>query len=182
MTRARALGCALWMGLGSVAIEAQAEEAADEARKPEVEPPESTHRFALGATWGGVGGAVGMAGLGGLAGMPSYHLAYEPRVARMLRLLVRVEGAYSSQSTPGAESEGFSMGGRLGLREATPLPKGEGCASYSRRPSRAPRSPRSWSAGSRASARPTTRAPSSDCASRQTCFVGATRATARAEG
>lgn len=130
MTRARALGCALWMGLGSVAIEAQAEEPADEARKPEVEPPESTHRFALGATWGGVGGAVGMAGLGGLAGMPSYHLAYEPRVARMLRLLVRVEGAYSSQSTPGAESEGFSMGGRLGLRAEQPIAEVFGVGGY----------------------------------------------------
>lgn len=130
MTRARAMGCALWMGLGSVAIEAHADEAADVATRPEVEAPETTHRFALGATWSGMGGAAGMAWLGGLAGMPSYHLAYEPRIARMLRLLVRVEGAYSSQSIPGAESDGFSMGGRLGLRAEQPIAEVFGVGGY----------------------------------------------------
>lgn len=130
MTRARAMGCALWMGLGSVVTDAQAEEAADEATTPEVEAPETTHRFALGATWIGMGGADGMAGLGGLAGTPSYHLAYEPRVARMLRLLVRVEGAYGAQSTVGAESEGFSMGGRLGLRAEQPIAEVFGVGGY----------------------------------------------------
>lgn len=130
MTRTRAMGCALWLGSCAAPLDARAHESADEATKPEVEAPEPTHRFALGATWSGLGAAGATVGVGGLAGMPGYHLAYEPRVARMLRLLLRVEGAYGAQSVPGAESEGFGMGGRLGLRAEQPLAEVFGVGGY----------------------------------------------------